>query len=326
MEAPIKRDEVEHAEAFLAQGELDRAEQLLCPMRIAIEDFAETDLHPDDHIQYFSFESAFERLAYRRVEQDPRQLVQMDAPIDRVYADLAFIFIRREDWQRARDALMQAIRWDPMKASYRLDLAEIHRISGERRQWAQLSYSVLERASDPGSLARAYSNLGRLFFEDGKIEAAVACARLASGFSAEEQRTIRLMAAIEQRHPEAGDMADEIVMAALEAEGVPTGANAEIAICLLMCAADSADAGDANEATRLTIRARDLVGESAAKALIGLIRDSDAELARQSRATASDSSDHISSDRDGNASRDGSAQKAEGAAGAGGEGHVGSRG
>ena len=30
--------------------------------------------------QYFSFDSKFERLAYRRVEKDPRELVQVEVP------------------------------------------------------------------------------------------------------------------------------------------------------------------------------------------------------------------------------------------------------
>ena len=61
----------------------------------------------------------------------------------------------------------------------------------------------------------------------------------------------------------------------LAAEGLPDGANAEIAVCLLMCAGDAAEAGARDVATNLTLRARDLVGEPAAKALLELIRETD---------------------------------------------------
>lgn len=40
-----------------------------------------------------------------------------------------------------------------------------------------------------------------------------------------------------------------------------------------MCAQDEAAMGNRNEATQLTIRARDLVGEPAALALLELVRD-----------------------------------------------------
>ena len=43
-----------------------------------------------------------------------------------------------------------------------------------------------------------------------------------------------------------------------------------------MCASDAAAAGARDVAANLTLRARDLVGEAAAKALLELIRESDA--------------------------------------------------
>ena len=67
------------------------------------------------------------------------------------------------------------------------------------------------------------------------------------------------------------------VDALLEAEGLPHGANAEIAVCLLMCAADAAELGQRDIATNLTVRTRDLVGEKAAMALLKLIHADDEE-------------------------------------------------
>ena len=65
----------------------------------------------------------------------------------------------------------------------------------------------------------------------------------------------------------------------LAGEGLPDGANAEIAVCLLMCAGDAAAAGASDVAVNLTLRARDLVGEAAATALLDLIRETDEEAA-----------------------------------------------
>ena len=45
-----------------------------------------------------------------------------------------------------------------------------------------------------------------------------------------------------------------------------------------MCAGDAAALGDRNLATGLTLRARDLVGEKAALALLALIRSDDEEV------------------------------------------------
>ena len=60
-----------------------------------------------------------------------------------------------------------------------------------------------------------------------------------------------------------------------------------MAICLIMCATDAAAQGKTDEATRFTIRARDLVGAPAAKALIQLVREADAELKAERAGAAS---------------------------------------
>ena len=44
-----------------------------------------------------------------------------------------------------------------------------------------------------------------------------------------------------------------------------------------MCATDAAELGERELATNLTIRARDLVGEDAAMALLALIREGDSD-------------------------------------------------
>ena len=239
----------------------------------------------DRDVQYFSFADAFERLAYRRVESDPRTLVAAPLPFDRVYADLALCYLRQQEYVLARDALMQAVRWDPMNCSYRLDLAEVFRILGNTQEWASLSHSVLERAADPRSASRAYANLGCFFLDEGGSVAAAACARLAARYAPDARWTTSLAERVAAEHPETADVADEEAFAELEAAGVPAALNADIAICLIMCATDAAAAGDADEATRLIIRARDLVGADAAKALIQLVHESDAELARERAAS-----------------------------------------
>ena len=71
-------------------------------------------------------------------------------------------------------------------------------------------------------------------------------------------------------------LTDEQASEVLSAEGLPDGANAEVAVCLLMCASDAAAAGMRDLATTLTLRARDLVGTQAATALIELIHEADA--------------------------------------------------
>lgn len=307
MDMPFDPQDLERAERFLAAGELETALPLFEELASAVGEYAQEHCQATDAVQWFSFADAFERLAYRRVERDPRTLNQVPAPFDVVYAELAFGYIRLQRWEPARDALMQAVRWNPMNCNYRLDLAEVFRALGDVQEWAALSHSVLDRASDPRSLARAYANLGQFFLDasagaqaDGEEDAddesdaglsesdaqaaalaAAGCERLASRLAGDDPRVAKLTARMGDEHSELAETTDEEALGTLEQQGIATSPNAEVAICLLMCASDAAASGDRNEAARYTLRARDLIGQEACAALIQLIHESDAELAQE---------------------------------------------
>lgn len=281
MDMPIAAHDIDYAEDLLAEGEFDTARMLLEELAAEAGEYADTACIATEARQWFSFANPFERLAYRRVEQDPRELTQVDAPLDRLYAALAYVYVQKRDYELARDALKQAVRWNPMNCAHRLNLAEVYRALGDTREWAALSASVLERATTPQALARAFANLGHFFLSCDKLPAAEGCRRAAIRACADDAAATALASHLDREHPELAELSDADANAAVEGEGLATGANAEVAVCLLMCATDAADEGDRNEATRLTLLARDLVGAPACEALLRLIRESDAELSNE---------------------------------------------
>ena len=218
------------------------------------EEYVDRNCPTTDEVQWFSFPTIFERLAYRRVEKDPRELRDVGEPMDRLYGDLALAAVHTGDYDIATNALKQAVRWNPMGCEMRLNLADLFRVNGDINEYLALTYSVFERASDARHLARAFANFSEYFLVQQKPRTAAAALR-------------------------AGLVGDDEARDLLAQEGLPDGANAEIAICLLMCATDAAQAGQQDVATNLTVRARDLVGEEASMALLRLIRQSDADLA-----------------------------------------------
>lgn len=289
MDMPIAAHDIDYAENLLAAGELETARALLEELAAEAGEYADTACIATDARQWFSFATPFERLAYRRVERDPRELTQLDAPLDRLYAALAYVYVQKGEYESARDALKQAVRWNPMNCAHRLNLAEVFRALGNTQEWAALSASVLERATTPQALARAFANLGQFFLAADNARAAEGCRRAALRACEDDAAATALAARLDEEQPEAQGISDAEVNAALDELGIATGANAEIAVCLLMCATDAAAQGDRGEATRYTLLARDLVGAPACEALIRLIHESDAELAQaasESRAAA----------------------------------------
>lgn len=277
METPISEQDIEYAETYLAAGDFSTASQMLERYLELVEDYIAEMCQATDEVQYFSFQDSFERLCYARVEHDPRRIVAVAAPFDRLYSDVAYVCIQQQDYERARDALVQAVRWNPMNCKYRLDLAEIFRALGDIQEWAALSNSVLERASDGRVAARAYSNLGQLFIDQDNAVAASGCARLAVRLAPADARTVALMDRLAKEHPEVSKDSDDHVMGELSIQGIPTSPSADVAICLLICASDAATAGDCAQAAKYTARANGLIGKEACSALIKMIREADNE-------------------------------------------------
>lgn len=277
METPISEQDIEYAETYLAAGDISTASQMLERYLELVEDYIAEMCQATDEVQYFSFQDSFERLCYARVEHDPRRIVAVPAPFDRLYSDVAYVCIQQQDYERARDALVQAVRWNPMNCKYRLDLAEIFRALGDIQEWAALSNSVLERASDGRVAARAYSNLGQLFIDQDNAVAASGCARLAVRLAPADARTVALMDRLAKEHPEVAKDSDDHVLGELSIQGIPTSPSADVAICLLICASDAATAGDRAQAAEYTARANGLIGKEACSALIKMIRETDNE-------------------------------------------------
>lgn len=277
METPISEQDIEYAETYLAAGDISTASQMLERYLELAEEYIAEMCQATDEVQYFSFQDPFERLCYARVERDPRRIIAAPAPFDRLYSDVAYVCIQQQDYERARDALIQAVRWNPMNCKYRLDLAEIFRALGDIQEWAALSNSVLERASDGRVAARAYSNLGQLFIDQDNAVAASGCARLAVRLAPADARTVALMDRLAKEHPEVAQDSDEHVLGELSIQGIPTSPSPDVAICLLICASDAATAGDRAKAAGYTARANGLIGKEACSALIKMIRETDGE-------------------------------------------------
>ena len=268
-------DDRERAEGLMLQGQPEQARELLARLAEDAEEYVDRNCPTTEEVQWFSFPTLFERLAYRRVEEDPRDLRDVGEPLDRLYNDLALASVQAGDYDEAMAALKRAVRWNPMDCSYRLNLADLFRVSGDVQEYLALTYSVFERASDARHLIRAFVNFSGWFASTEKPRVAAAALRAARALDLADSS---LEAALDQaagtdRDPDL--VSDAEMSELLAAEGLPDGANAEIAVCLLMCAGDAAAAGARDVAANLTLRARDLVGEPAAKALLELIHETD---------------------------------------------------
>ncbi len=266
---------LQEAEALLGEQKLEEAAGLLSALAEDAEEYVDRNCQTTDEIQYFSFPSLFYQLAYRRVEKDPRQIINLEEHLDQLYADLGYALVGLGDYAAADKALMQAIRWNPMNCAVRLDLAEVRRTAGDLKEWLGLSFSVFSRASEARHLVRAYANFASYFESTGKDLAAAAALRCALNFDVDDPVVAELCSAWAgaDKDPQTLTMAEAGPL--VEAEGLPEGANAEIAVCLLLCATDDVNGANEKLAKAYIKAARALVGQKACEALLALIKESD---------------------------------------------------
>lgn len=272
--APDILERLQTIESYLACGQTLEARPLLEALVSEIELYIDEECVTSDTRQYFSFSSQFEKLAYQRVESDPRELVVVGAPFDRVYADHAFCLLALNDPEAAAEALKKAVRWNPMDCAHRLDLAAVLNTLGDSDEFLRLSYSVFARASVSGHLVRAYLNFAQAFESAQEWESAAACAKCAWRLNDSDPRALEVCGRLADEHQcDPRKQTDELTESLLEAQGLPDGANVEIVICALLLSDIYLEQGDEQAAEQLTWVAIDLVGQDNARALKQLVRE-----------------------------------------------------
>ncbi len=261
-------EQVMMAEGYLMQGQVDTAVELLSRLAEDVEEYVDRNCPTTDEVQWFSFPTTFDRLAYRAVERDPRELRDIGEPLDRLYSDLGLAYVHQGDYNLATEALKTAVRWNPMSCEDRLNLAELFRNDGDVQEYLALTYTVFDRASDPTCLVRAYLNFSEYFqaAEQPRLSAALLCA--ARRIDPEDSS---LKAAIDQANGterDLADISDEEEGKLLDEAGIPRGANPEVVVCLLQCALDARELGDQNAETNYVLRARSLAGQEMVQSLL----------------------------------------------------------
>ena len=266
--------QLQQIEAYLADDRCSEIVPALEGLIADVEAYIDENCETTEAVQYFSFSDQFENLTYRRVEDDPRRLVVVEAPIDRAYADYAFCLIRLNDYSGAAEALKKAVRWNPMNCAYRLDLANLMVRLDDFEESLKLSYSVFARASRSSHLVRAYLNFADYFMGCEQYETAAACVKCALRLNPDDPRAVEAASRLADDHQcDPARQSDALTQNLLDEQGIPEGANVEIVISALLLADISAAGGDLETCQDMAQLAVDLVGQEKALALAQIVRE-----------------------------------------------------
>lgn len=266
-------EQLEQAESFLRDNRFADVMPVFEGMAADIEKAQEEEYVATEDTQYFSFANPFERVTYKKVEDDKREIIDVEQRFDKVYADLAFCYIQQERWDEAREALKKAVRWNPMESTYRLNLAELFRIIEDHKEWLGLSYSVFERAYRPEHLVRAYINFAHAFMNAGDLMTSAALIKAALNIAPYDKRLREFQDTLIEQGVNPKELDKEEAEKLLDAQGIPEGANVAVVLSALIFADEAQEAGDMMEFAKYSKIAIDLVGEQNASVLSDIVKE-----------------------------------------------------
>lgn len=254
-------EELNSAQSLLVQGEYDYALDILRRAADEVESFVDANMHTTSSEQWFSFEHYFEKLSYVRIEADPRRLHDVQEPYAKLYNHLALAYAYTDNKDMFREALKQAIRWNPMDVSARLSLADVYRTQGNYEEFMALSVSALVRASRVEDLAHAFMNTGVYFHAQMEDDTASAAMHMAKKLDAQLSFVDAMISEVQQTKLDADRFTDEEAANLLSDAGLIFGANPEVMISLLTEAQLAGAQGLKNDAARLILRSVHAIGQ-----------------------------------------------------------------
>lgn len=267
-------EQLERAESFLADAKYDQILPAFEGLVADMETYIDENCLTTDAVQWFSFDSPFELLTYRRIEDDPRELKAAERPFARAYADLAFCQISLGNYEDAAENLKKAVRWNPMNCSYRLNLAGVFKRLGDYEEHLRMTFSVFARASHSTHLVRAYDSFAEYFIGCEQYETAAACVKCGLRLHEQDKRLVEKAAKLRDEHQcDPAAQTDELTESLLDEQGIPQGANVEVVLSALLLADISGARSDMQTCADMAQIAVDLVGQQRATALAKMVSD-----------------------------------------------------
>ena len=149
----------------------DKAISLIEPLIKKIE---EIGFFKDDAVsEYHSFDNFFEEILYKYYNEPKKDVRHAQMPLATVYTQYGSLLIDVGRWEDARNALQEALHWNPASAEIIFEYSETYKHTGELDLYFKFARDAFKYCYTPETLARAYRNLGWYFIEKELYEDAL---------------------------------------------------------------------------------------------------------------------------------------------------------
>lgn len=201
--------------------------------------------------KYHSFNTLFELILYSihaPVEEELSTVQKF--PMSLIYCLYAQILSELDRMEEAREALEQALIWNPVSAKIRLDYARTFYEEKDYETFFRETVKALDYAYERADLARAYRYLGYYFTENRRYREASLCYRMDLYFQPMDEQAKLELYYIGKKDPTVDTRFDPEDMQKLcGEEGLPGGINDLVLKTAYTCGVQAAKRGDIRSAT-----------------------------------------------------------------------------
>lgn len=116
---------------------------------------------------YYNFETPMEELIFKQVFRPKVEVKRIQEPFAPVFHLYAMILLKQEDYVNAMEAIMLAVRWNPVSSAILLTKSEIEKTEAALSTYQETVREALTVAYTPTDIARCYRAMGYYY---GRIE------------------------------------------------------------------------------------------------------------------------------------------------------------
>lgn len=172
---------VNNAQKLMSAEKFDEANKLLSES-VRIMDTTEICPKDTDDVEYKSFFKPVEEVLYYHIFKPIKQVSITSENYSALYRIYGRLLFELKDFENSKANLIKALKWNPMNLSARFEYAEVYRLLGDMEMFAATNAEILKYAYHVRALSRAYANLAYYFYENKKVDLAIALIYVALEF------------------------------------------------------------------------------------------------------------------------------------------------
>lgn len=260
------------AQKKAAAGDYDGAKKIL---EETIERLEASEIYKDPKVQYHTFAGPIEQIIFLNDCDKMREYAAAPEPFATLYLTYGNLLMGMEDFEGAKSALENAIRWNPVNPNLKLEYADIFRAENDMESFFETSLDALTTAYTKEYLGHIYRNIGYYFIEKEKWKEAMAAYVLSLHFDSKSEDAAKEIDYIQSKtEGKTGIPSMDDIKAIAEENGFSTEANDAIVGLAAYYGHKAKDDGRTDVASYFLSIAYDLTGDTNIKMLLDEMTDS----------------------------------------------------